>query len=56
MLVDDITNQSIEELEEEETEKNNLSSITELITNGSFTETPIKELRRSKRKRKPYDK
>ena len=60
MLVDDIINQSVEELEEEETEKK-LLSITELITNGSFTETPIKELRRSKRiaeqkKRKPYDK
>ena len=49
MLVDDIINQSIEELEEEETEKNNLPSITELITTDSFTETPIKELRRSKR-------
>ena len=48
MLVDDIINQSIEELEEEETEKNNLSSITELVTTDSFTETPIKELRRSK--------
>ena len=48
MLVDDIINQSIEELEEEETEKNNLPSITELITTDSFTETPIKELRRSK--------
>ena len=60
MLVDDIINQSIEELEEEETEKSNLLSITELITKGSSTETP-KELRRSKRiaeknKRKPYDK
>ena len=43
MLFDDITNQSIEELEEEETEKNKLLSITKLITNGSFTETPIKE-------------
>ena len=42
LLVDDIVNQSIEELEEEETEKNNLLSITELITNGSFTETPVK--------------
>ena len=49
MLVDDIINQSVEELEGEETEKNKLSSITELITNGSFTETTIKELRRSKR-------
>ena len=48
MLVDDIINQSIEELEEEETEKNNLPSITELVTTDSFTETPIKELRRSK--------
>ena len=62
LLVDDIVNQSIEELEEEETEKNNLLSITELITNGSFTETPVKELRRSKqiadkkKKRKPYNK
>ena len=60
MLVDDVINQSIEEFEEEETEKSNLLSITGLITNGSFTETP-KELRRSKRiaeknKRKPYDK
>ena len=32
MLVDDIINQSIEELEEEGTEKNNLLSITELQT------------------------
>ena len=39
MTVDDIINQSIEELEEEETEKNNLLSISELITNGSFTAT-----------------
>ena len=58
MLIDDIINQSIEELEGEETEKNKLPSITELITNGSFTETPMKELRRSKgiaeqKKRKP---
>ena len=36
MLVDDIINQSIEELEEEETEKSNLLSITELITKGSL--------------------
>ena len=35
-------------MEGEETEKNKLPSITELITNGSFTETPMKELRRSK--------
>ena len=60
MLVDDIINWSIEELEEEETEKNNLPLITKVITKASFTETPIKELRRSKRiadkKRKPYDK
>ena len=60
MLVDDIINQSIEELEEEEPEKNNLRSITEFITNSSFTETPIKKLRSSKRivekRRKPYDK
>ena len=48
MLVDDIINQSIEELDEE-TEKNKLLSTTELITKGSFTEKPIKELRRSKR-------
>ena len=48
MLVDDIINQSIEELEEEETEKNKLLSITEFITNGNFTEKQIKELRRSK--------
>ena len=40
MLVDDIINQSIEELEEEETEKNNLLSVSQLITNGSFTGTP----------------
>ena len=46
MLVDDII-QSIEELEEEKTEKNNLSSITELIINVNFTKTP-KALRRSK--------
>ena len=45
MLVNDIKNQSIEELE---TEQNNLPSITEIITNGSFAaETP--KLRRSKR-------
>ena len=49
MLVDDIINQSIEELEEEETEKNKLPSITELIINISFTEAPIKELGRSRR-------
>ena len=61
MLVDDIVNQSIEELGEE-TEKNKLLSITELFTNSSFTKAPIKELRRSKRvaeqkkKRKPYGK
>ena len=42
MLIDDIINQSTEELEEEETEKNNLLSITEIIKNSSFTETPIK--------------
>ena len=47
MLVNDIKNQSIEELEEQ-TEQNNLPSITEIITNGSFAaETP--KLRRSKR-------
>ena len=47
MLVNDIKNQSIEELEEE-TEQNNLPSITEIIANGSFAaETP--KLRRSKR-------
>ena len=44
MLLDDIINQSIEELEEEETEINKLPSVAELILNGSFTETPIKEL------------
>ena len=45
MLLDDIINQSMEKLEEEEeTEINKLPSITELILNGSFTETPIKEL------------
>ena len=58
MLVNDIINQSIEELEEE-TEQNNLPSITEIITNGSFAaETP--KLRRSKhiaeKRRKPYNK
>ena len=47
MLVNDIKNQSIEELEEE-TEQNNLPSITEIITNGSFAEETPK-LRRSKR-------
>ena len=49
MLIYDIINQSIEEMEKEETEKNKLSSITELITNSSFTETPIKALGRSRR-------
>ena len=58
MLVNDIINQSIEELEEE-TEQINLPSITEIITNGSFAaETP--KLRRSKhiaeKRRKPYNK
>ena len=48
-MLDDIINQSMEKLEEEETEINKLPSITELILNGSFTETPIKELWRSKR-------
>ena len=38
MLVDDILNQSIEELEEKKTNYNNLQSIAEIITNGSFTE------------------
>ena len=42
MLVDDILNQSIEELEDKKQNKNRLLSITELITNGSFTEAPIK--------------
>ena len=36
MLIDDIINQSIEELEEEKTEKIKLQSITEFITNGSI--------------------
>ena len=36
-------------MEEEETEKNKLLPITELITNGSFTKTTIKELRKWKR-------
>ena len=36
MLIDDIIKQSIEELEEEKTEKIKLQSITELITNGSI--------------------
>ena len=48
-MLDDIINQSMEKLEEEETEINKLLSITELILNGSFTETPIKELWKSKR-------
>ena len=48
-MLDDIINQSIEELEEEEKEINKLPSTTGLILNGSFTETPIKELWRSKR-------
>ena len=58
MLVNDILNQSIEELEDE-TKQNSLPSITGIITNGSFAaETP--KLRRSKRivekRRKPYNK
>ena len=58
MLVNDIINQSIEELEEE-MEQNPLPSITEIVTNDSFAaETP--KLKRSKclaeKKGKPYDK
>ena len=57
-MVNDILNQSIEELEDE-TKQNSLPSITGIITNGSFAaETP--KLRRSKRiaekRRKPYNK
>ena len=40
--------------------KKNLLTIAEIIDNGSFTETPVQELRRLKRiaekKPKPYDK
>ena len=58
MLVNNIISQSIEELEEE-TEQNNLSSITEIVTIGSFAgEKP--KLRRSKciakKRQKSYDK
>ena len=58
MLVNDIINQSIEQLEEE-TGQNNLLSIAEIITNDSFAvETP--KLRRSKhiaeKRQKPYNK
>ena len=58
MLINDIINQSIEELEEE-TEQNPLPSITEIVTNDSFAaETP--KLKRSKclaeKRGKPYDK
>ena len=58
MLVNDIINQSIEQLEEE-TEQNNLLSIAEIITNDSFAvETP--KLKRSKdiaeKRQKPYNK
>ena len=58
MLINDIINQSIEELEEE-TEQKTLLSITEIVTNDSFAaETP--KLKRSKclaeKRGKPYDK
>ena len=40
--------------------KKNLPMIAEIIENGSFMETPVRELRRSKRiaekNKKPYDK
>ena len=58
MLVNDVINQSIEQLEEE-TEQNNLLSIAEIIINDSFAvETP--KLKRSKhiaeKRQKPYNK
>ena len=58
MLVNDIINQSIEQLEEE-TEQNNLLSIAEIIINDSLAvETP--KLKRSKhiakKRQKPYNK
>ena len=47
MLVDDIINESFDEIIEEN--EKNLPSVAEIIENSSFTETPVRELRRSKR-------
>ena len=58
MLVDDIINESFIEIIEEN--EKNLPTIAEIIENGSFTETTVQELRRSKRtaekNKKPYNK
>ena len=58
MLINDIINQSIEELEEE-TEQKTLLSITEIVTNDSFA-AETQKLKRSKclaeKRGKPYDK
>ena len=58
MLVNDIINQSIEQLEEE-TEQNNLLSIAEIITNDSFaveTRKPRRSKHIAKKRQKPYNK
>ena len=48
MLVDDdVINESFDEIIEEN--EKNLPSVAEIIENSSFTETPVRELRRSKR-------
>ena len=47
MLVDDVINESFDEIVEEN--EKNLPSVAEIIENSTFTETPVRELRRSKR-------
>ena len=47
IIVDDVINESFNEIIEENEKK--LAIIAEIIENSSFTETPVRELRRSKR-------
>ena len=58
MLVDDVITEYFDEVIEEN--EKTLPTIAEIIENDSFTETPVRELRRSKRitekNKKPYDK
>ena len=58
MLVDDVITEYFDEVIEEN--EKTLPTIAEIIENDSFTETPVRELRRSKRitekTKKSYDK
>ena len=58
MLVDDVINESFDEIIEEN--EKNLLTIEEIVENGSFTEAPVQEWWRSKRmaekNKKPFDK